>query len=247
MNHHGHNPHHPEDQQPADLDRLLDDSLAQYSQAEPLAGLEDRILARLERAPKEPREGFSWAAIAAWFTPPRLAGAATALLLAGGIWLGVVMVTAPGEDIDYVGQDTTVDVKGGTPVETAIAPLPVRIPQEAFRASAPRIAEIFAATPVFKLGEEPTVRIPHSPAKDGREVAVSVVVKEEVFPAPAPLSEQESLALAYARMSQRTEVASSLPEDGVRKLEVELLELAPIKVEELERPAAEVRKDTDSR
>jgi hypothetical protein len=240
MNHYDHNPD-SEDSPRDELDHLLDEGLAQYSQVEPLTGLEDRILARLEHAAEEPAPRFSWAAVIAWFTLPRLAGVTTALLLAGGIWLGAKLVTEPGEDIDYVGENTTIDVKGGKSVETAAAPLPARIPQEAFRASLPKIAEMFTASRVFKL-PEPQPR--HEPAA----TQAGVPVQAQVFPAPAPLSEQEQLALAYARMSQRMELASAtVPEPGIRELEVELLEVAPIQVKELEKPGLEVSKETNSK
>ncbi|HUR36503.1 MAG TPA: hypothetical protein VM009_01715, partial [Terriglobales bacterium] len=210
---------------PDQLDQLLDESLAQYSQVSPLTGLEDRILSRLEQAPAEMPQGFSLAAVRTWLTLPRMAAVATAILLGAGIWLGLAFVTGPGDDIEYVGQDTAIEVKAGTPVETATAPLPARIPQEAFRGSIPKIAEMFAASHVFKL---PSGNVANPTQVETAEV------RKEVFPAPAPPTEQDRLAMAFARMTERVAVAEAKIEPGIVDLEVTPLEIAPIRLEELE-------------
>ena len=183
------------EQSPDKLDQLLDESLAQYSQTEPLAGLEDRILARLAQTPEEPVPWYT-----AWFTSPRLAWVLTAAALVVGISVGMYMVTRPGEDVDYVGGNTTIQVKGEAPLETA--DLPPRIPKEVLQQRAPRVT---------LTTEEP-------------------VIKAEVFPAPAPLSEEERLAMTYARMSPGMKVIPAA-EPGIKELEVKPLEMAPLKVE----------------
>lgn len=240
------------DQSP--LDQLLDKNLAQYSQVSPLAGLEERILARLDDAAAQPEPGFLarvTAKVASGFgidaaepfAGQRLAGALTAVVLVAGIALGMFLVTRPAEDTQYVGQSDSIDVNAGNPVETATAPLPARIPQEAFRASTAKLAQLFAANPAKSV-----VRWGQSSAPGVNEGAV--VERHETFPAAAPLSEQERLALAYARNSQRSPVtatvAAAQPEPGIRELEVPMLQVTPIKVEELEKPAAAVSTTTNT-
>lgn len=228
-----------EDQNSPDrLEELLDKSLAQYSQAEPLAGIEERIFARLQGAAAEPTPG--WASLV-W---QRWGMAATAGLLVAGIALGGWLVTGPGEDIDYVGENTSIDVNSG-PVETATAALPPRIPAEAFRASPQKLAGMFAVNPVVRLQLAPAAESPSEAASSG---VANSVPREEVFPAPVPLSEQERLALAYMRMSQRLPVtmAAAVPEPGIRELEVPILQVAPLKVEELEKPAADANTNANT-
>ncbi len=205
-------------QQPDPLDQLLDSGLKQYSSSEPLAGLEDRILARLELARNEAAHEP-----ARWFTVPRLAWSFAIIALAAGIALGMYLITRPGEDTDYyVEGGEKIDVPGGIAAETAHAPLPLQIPL----VNLPKFKPPFVLT------------IPTAPAQ--------VEVKQEVFPAPAPLSEQERLALAYA---QRPPVARpTAPEPGFKDIEVKPVDVTPLKVEALgtEVKATESR-STDAR
>jgi len=63
-----------------ELDQLLDDALAEYREAEPLAGLEDRVFQRLQwQTARQRRLWWRWSAIAA---------AAAALVMAAWIGLG---------------------------------------------------------------------------------------------------------------------------------------------------------------
>lgn len=223
---------------PDQLDALLDQNLAQYSQVSPLAGLEERILARLENAAAQPAPGFMarlmtkaalWVGLDAGqpFAGSRLAGTVTAGLLVVGIGLGMFLVTRPGEDTDFVVEDT-IDVKSGGPIETATAPLPARIPQEAFRASTAKLATMFAAKPLVRLAPSPDTG-----TIEGMEI------RQEVFPSPAPLSEQERLALAYARFAHGQEVAVKAPGPGLGELEVAPVAIPEIKIEGLASQAPE--------
>ncbi|MEO6119987.1 MAG: hypothetical protein ABIP12_04790 [Terriglobales bacterium] len=251
----------PESRQAPDkVDQILDQSLAQYAQVAPLAGLEERILARLEDAAQQPEPGFgsrvaakvgSWLGVdpAEPFAAQRLAGAVTAVVLVAGIALGMFLVTRPGEDTVYVGQSDSIDVTAGTPVEATTAPLPARIPQEAFRASTERLAGMFGSA----FGPGPAIKLAPGfqttePAESGSSDVPAA--KHETFPAPAPLSEQERMALAYAQNSRRlpipATVAAALPQPGIRELEVPILQVTPIKVEELEKPGAAVSNTTNT-
>jgi hypothetical protein len=187
---------------PDKLDQLLDQGLAQYSQAEPLMGLEERLLARLETAEEEP---VSWTT---WFTIPRAAWTTAGLLLAAGIGLGMFLVTGPGEDIDYEGEPVEIAVNVKAPVETVTSPLP---------------------------GSIALINVPVSPMPQIEETHSEL--RAAVFPAPAPPSEQEQLALRYARFNQQRDVAGVQIPAGIRDLEVAPLEVAPLEMQTLETPA----------
>ena len=61
------------------LDNILDEALSEYRHAEPLAGLEDRVLHRLQLQPQERRVAWwKWAAVAA-----------CAAMLAFAVWLAL--------------------------------------------------------------------------------------------------------------------------------------------------------------
>jgi hypothetical protein len=62
-----------------ELDQMLDDALAEYREAEPLAGLEDRVLMRVKsQAERARRPWWQWNAIAA-----------AAAVLAIAAWIGI--------------------------------------------------------------------------------------------------------------------------------------------------------------
>ncbi len=170
----------------------------------------------------------------------------TAVVLVGGLVVGAWLVTSPGEDIDYVGENAEIEVNGGVPVETATAPLPARIPLEAFRASSEKLASLFGANPVVRLDPNAKVKGSEEPTAEARAELSDEV--SDVFPTPAPLSEQERLALAYARTSQQLIVATAtaVPEAGIRELEVPSLQVTPLKVEELEKPGTDGSKTTNT-
>jgi hypothetical protein len=196
-----------QDQQPDKFDQLLDAGLKDYSAAEPLAGLEERILARLESADEAP---------APWwhrFTGQRLtwqdsSWALAVLLLAGGIGFGIWLTTRPGEDVDYVAENPEViDVKGNNPIETTQAQLAAQIP--------------FAKLPKFKAPFVFNI----SPMR------AAVTLKQDVFPAAAPLTEQERLALTFVRMPPAPKPIA--PEPGIAEIEVKPVDVTPLNVRAL--------------
>ena len=84
--------------EPDALDRLLDEALGRYSNAEPLAGIEQRVMQRV-RADSAPRRfgvgGWVWA----------IPVAAAALMLAmAGFWKGTAPAPAPAPHIAAVGK-----------------------------------------------------------------------------------------------------------------------------------------------
>lgn len=205
-------PHNPDK-----LDRLLDAGLSEYTQAEPLGGLEDRILARLESAGDAKASWYSAWNLQQW------SAALTALVLVVGIGTGIYFVTRPGEDINYyVDGGETMDVQSG-PIEPETAALPPSIPQEVIRRAFERRTPPLFVPGLFSMGS-----MPPSPT----EPMVVEVVKAEVFPAPAPLSEQERLALVYARIGRPVEVVRA-PAAEIKDIEVAPVAVAPLKVEAL--------------
>jgi len=201
------------------LDRLLDAGLSEYTQAEPLAGIEDRILARLESAGDAKARWYS-----AW-TMQQWSAALTALVLVAGIGTGIYFVTRPGEDISYyVDGGETMDVKSGT-VQPETAPLPPSISQEVIRQAFERRTQPLFVPGLFPL--EPT-----QPAAPPASETNEAVVKTEVFPAPLPLTEQERLALVYARIGRPVEVVRA-PAAEIKDIEVAPVAVAPLKVEAL--------------
>jgi len=69
------------------FDELLDHALSEYREAEPLTGLDDRVLQRLQSQPVERRHAWwMWGAIAT-----------CAALLLIGVWIGVENPTPPKE------------------------------------------------------------------------------------------------------------------------------------------------------
>ncbi|HUQ49459.1 MAG TPA: hypothetical protein VM056_02000 [Terriglobales bacterium] len=191
---------------PNELDEQLDAGLKAYSDVCPREGLEGRVLANLRTAPEE----SAWSR--GWFTSPRLAWMTT-VLLAGGIGLGMFLISQPGLDDEEEGDDSAIQIHLKAKVETLTAALPHVIEFKNIPSTArPRMPKILDVAPV----------------------------RSEVFPAPAPLSEQERMALSYARVSQgRMMAAVRLPESGIRELEVPALQMAPLRVEELERPGTD--------
>lgn len=85
-------------------------------------------------------------------------------------------------------------------------------PVETAKTSTP--AQSMPAGAVPSVGRSPLVARRNVPKQRRDEgVAVAVNARQEVFPAPAPLSEQERMAFAYLRGTPRSEViAMSRPE-----------------------------------
>jgi len=167
---------------PGDVDRWLDDGLAQYAKAEPRVGLEGRVLARLAGAREESRRTLRWSA---WTF-----GAAFAMALAL-LWLG-------GLDRRPVPQAPVAKVaaQAGRPISTDD------------RSSADAGAHE-AAKHVFVAGRGESAHGEvernrfggQRPAQEdvaGTEDA-SVGPKLDQFPSPSPLTDQERMLVRYVQ------------------------------------------------
>jgi hypothetical protein len=134
-------------------DRWLDAALKQYGEAQPRAGLENRVLASLE-AERERRRSSLW-----WWRPA--AAAVTIGLLAGGTWL---LRRSPDVTGITISNQATVIPNSRQPESPiassvgsrAIAQMPVRRRAENHidpRASAPRLEQFPAPAPLSEQEE----------------------------------------------------------------------------------------------
>ncbi len=107
-----------------EFDQVLDDALSEYREAEPLAGLEDRVLQRLQLQAERPRK--------LWWRSTAIAAAAGALIIAAWIGWG----------------DRTQHVNAPSVVEKRAPPIEARSPQ--VEAHATRQPPVTKRTPVAK-------------------------------------------------------------------------------------------------
>ena len=166
-----------------DLDNLLDAALEDYSSAEPRAGLEGRIIARLAGA--EQTHVSLWAR---WW--PALTFAAAIVVIA------IVFLSLPRKTSQ---QDIAKEVS-----PPAILPASQTSPGQSVKTAPPR-------------RHRPQSHAKHAPDK-GNIIAVPVqrlaVVRQDVFPSPSPLTDQEKLLFAYLRRTPGDEiVAQSKPDE----------------------------------
>jgi hypothetical protein len=209
-----------EDEHDSFVDALLDAGLAQYHSVEARPGLENRILARLRTEQK----AASWQAWAWWVG---------ASLAAAGVILALVSVAYR--------------QRLQTPISAPESPRPARmveasrntaaaLPAHPFtrRHSEPRrvehAAELQAAggdllsksVAGSRLGKPGATEVAQSPAgPEGRRL--------DVFPSPAPLSEEERLLVRLVRQSP-DEALAAFPEQGkpVASLRVPDLKIPPL-------------------
>lgn len=130
------------------LDRILDQALSQYSDAEPLAGMEERILRRIAAQPEPTSRRWAWI----------LATAATAAVLVVALWLGSrerPRQRPTASDVaQQTQQGTTSVARAGKPVAPSAQSHPeVPILATARRRASsvgPEIAQSAVAKPVLK-------------------------------------------------------------------------------------------------
>ncbi len=162
------NPEHDE------LDRLIDRALSGYSAAEPLAGLEQRVLYRIRSRPRQ-----------VWRFWPAVAVPALATLLM--VWL---------------------------------------YPEPRVEPPAP-VAAVLKSPPLTPVASrpEPSVRVARR----------SVLPKQERFPLPTPLTNEERALIAWA--TRAPDEARKAFED-LRKRAEEPLEIKPIEIRPLDNDGA---------
>jgi len=158
-----------------EIDRWLDDALAQYGKVEPRPGLEGRVLARLAEARREPTRKLRW-----WSA---LAFSAAAILVLGVVWRQRMEPTRlPGNHVATV----------ATPLETKKS--------DARNKLSSNEHSLRDNSNLSVRGNHS----PNSHGKMDRpnltaSAEQSAGPKLERFPAPQPLNEQEQLLLRYVQ------------------------------------------------
>jgi hypothetical protein len=166
-----------------ELDRLIDGALSGYSSADPMDGLEDRVLRRVQaagaarRSPWPYRLGFAIPALAA-------------LLLAGiALWMG---------------RDS-----------------------QSFTSDATRKAAVSESSPLAARVVEPkrgnrTGRGPSAPARS--------LPKEECFPTPTPMTDEERALAAWVRRAplEAAQVLADLQKRSAEPIEIQPIDIPPL-------------------
>lgn len=150
-----------------EFDHLVDEALSEYRDAEPLAGLESRVLWRIGQQRAKPRK--------LWFRWGRVAVGAVAIVFA--VWLGT-RYRAPKSEIPA----SEIAVKHGGTQSAQQLPSP---PTERSTALAAAVRDHRQSTTLSPI---PTL----AKATPGRSAASM----PEQFPAPAPLTENERAFVA---------------------------------------------------
>jgi hypothetical protein len=192
------------------LDEMLDSALAEYSQVEPRPGLENRILAGLASGERAVKWDWRWA----------VAFAAACIVIA--------LLVAPREKkgLLQIGTKTPEEVITGNTNSPAVI--------TSGREARPRgnlASNLHQHQGVSHQNAQPRAAVPHDNVPKHPVVAV---VKQPVFPAPSPLSEQEKLLFAYLRRTPYQElVQNSKPDEP--KFENEINQVTPEQEKSLNR------------
>jgi hypothetical protein len=162
------------------LDDLLDSALAQYGAAEPLHGLEDRVLGGMEEA-RLHRVG----ARRAWWMWGGVAAAVAAAIVV------TVLLARPAEQ------------KPGTAARTQSVPQQTAAKQPAVVAGPTKStgAKLNAVATAKNLA----TTVQRTP-KVRPEVSANALPRRDVFPTPMPPTEQELLLARYVRVTPHAEV-----------------------------------------
>jgi hypothetical protein len=162
------------------LDELLDSALAQYGAAEPLHGLEDRVLGRLNGAGAR-RAWWMWGVVAA--------AVAAAIVVA-------VLLARPAE------QKPAQTAGAQSVPQQATTKQPVVVAAETKNAGGrPRDPAITAKNLPSTV---------QSTTKLRSERAANALPRRDVFPTPMPPTEQELLLARYVRVTPRAEVLAQV-------------------------------------
>jgi hypothetical protein len=182
-------------------DELLDAALRQYGSVEPRAGLEQRVLAGVRAGENEATaRWWRWQ----WVT----VAVAAVLMIALGVYLAV-------------------------PRENAARP-----PEIANKPAMPQPGNIAPAMPPEPVPAAPVPprEVAEAPKALPRRAVVAAVIvapahtKRDVFPAPAPISEQERVALHYAQRAPQEALlaAAAKANQPPTSLHIEEIQVAPL-------------------
>jgi hypothetical protein len=187
------------------LDKILDEALSEYREAEPLAGLEDRVLQRLRLQPRERRiPWWKWAAVAA------CAGLVVAML-----WIGIGgnrLRNSPANQAAT--RQHEVPNPGTTPAAKKTNANQQHTPEE--------IVSRDIGTPGKR-----TLAAHRSPSDHVARVETASIKRPRAaqFPSPAPLTAEEHALLALA--SSNPDALLNQP-DHSRDLEIAPIAINPL-------------------
>jgi hypothetical protein len=180
------------------LEELLDHALADYSNVEPRTGLETRILARLATANAEAPR-TTWLR---WWPALSLAAAALVVL--------AIFLASP----KTVNKIEVKQTPPALPNSTTLSP-----------ANSQQLATL-----------QPKKGNHRHPATQRASNAVATVsqppqltaIKQDVFPAPSPLTDQEKLLFAYLRRTGPQEIAANAKPDDAPVPEKQINQASPL-------------------
>jgi hypothetical protein len=153
------------------LDNLLDEALGEYREAEPLAGIEDRVLQRLRMEPRERRmPWWKWGAVAA-----------CAALVLMAVWIGL---RNRHDSFSPVQSTQAQKQESKSPVATTEA-----------GSQQPVIAARVATTPPMRISSTRCHPAPIACV----ETASASELRTPQFPTPAPLTPEEHALLALLK------------------------------------------------
>jgi hypothetical protein len=225
------------------LDRLLDQALSEYRDAEPLAGIEDRILRRIAVQPTKSSPWMRW--MFGCPIPASFAGVGVFLVIAtvlvAALWLGfrqqphrqtVATNTAHPSEQQIASNATKVEtpVTGATPPQSVSRPHPAAQPEVRQRSP---LHDCHPERSEFAAGETNEVEGPLSqeqpgcsaPFKPASGLSGSANTRPNQFPAPAPLTREEHALIALART--HPDALPNQPENA------DQLNIAPIDIQPL--------------
>jgi len=197
------------------FDELLDHALGEYRNAEPLAGLEDRVLQRLRSQPAERRNPlWIWGAVAA-----------CAALVLIGVWIGVENSTTPHlPTAGKYGPPTAPPKEGGVghPPEAKVGTRgSEELAHVTKRPTRPKEGRVGHPAP---RGLK-SARDNRSKGLNGRAEAVPLQNVASQFPTPAPLTAEEHalLALLHADPNVLPKLGDDANDMAIAPLEIKPL------------------------
>lgn len=152
-----------------EMDRWIDDALAQYGKAEPRAGLEERVLARLAEARQESNRTLRW-----W----------SVLAFSAAVILALVMVWQQRTELTHIPANPIANVATTPRTEEHAAN-----GKRAFDENANSARKSHSLAFARKSSNHHALAV----------TATHSAPKLEQFPAPQPLSEQEQLLARYVQ------------------------------------------------
>ena len=176
------------------FDDILDQALGEYRQAEPLSGIEDRVLQRLRLQSEQRRTPWlRWGAVAA-----------CAVLLAIVVWLG------------WRGHDTRTEAtRQPAKVPSTVAPAPTNTPTQSARESSDRAAPRSLRQSQAKSSPPVSAHVASADTRSAQAL-IPNHAQRQYPPQPVPLTLQERQLLALAQTHPDVLRAISVQDDPIK-------------------------------